>query len=181
MADFDDQFISISTTRTELPRSFELTGWTVRQPSSQAKYWSVLRGLAHGLIWAFPFVMIALIWRRVAGPESDTPALVAGIGGVLLLIWFLGGLLAPRYWWFAYTDTELIIEHGLLFKRRDQLAFHRVQYLERRAGPIMRSLGLSSLDFDTAAGRATIPASSQDDLATIELLVRAAMQQATVL
>lgn len=183
VADFDDQFISVSTKRAELPLPSELAGWSMRLPSPRARRWSALRGLVYGLVWAFPFVAIALVWRRIAGSEGNTlwPTLIAVTGGVLLILWVLEGILSPRYWWFAYTSDELIVEHGLLFKRRDHLAFDRVQYLERRAGPIMRSMGLSSLDFDTAAGRASIPAAEPADITIIEAHVRAAMLQATVL
>ena len=68
----------------------------------------------------------------------------------------------------------------MLFKARDHLAFDRVQYLERRTGPIMRPAGLASLIFDTAAGRATVPAAELADIQAIEDHVRVAMQRASL-
>lgn len=155
----------------------------MRTPTAAARRWSIVHGLVHGLVWAFPFVMAALLWRRVAGPDGDKlwPTLLFATGMLLLILLLIKGVLLPRTWWFAYTDRELIVEHGLLFKARDHLAFDRVQYLERRTGPIMRPLGLASLVFDTAAGRATVPAVPFGDLDAIETRMRAAMQHATVL
>ncbi|MCO5221740.1 MAG: PH domain-containing protein [Thermomicrobiales bacterium] len=152
----------------------------MRTPSPQARRWSVLSGLAHGLVWAFPFVAFAFVWRRVDG-DGFWPALIFAIGIVFLIVMLLKGILAPRTWWFAYTDRELIVEHGILFKARDQLSYERVQYLERRSGPIMRPLGLASLAFDTAAGRAAIPAAVQTDIDIIEDHVRIAMQRVEAL
>lgn len=158
----------------------ELAGWTVRRPNGAGKRWSALNGLAHGLVWAFPFVTGALLWQEVNGATTG-PAIVFAIGMILLILFLLKGILSPRTWWFAYTEHELIAEHGVLFKARDHLAFDRVQYLERRTGPIMRSQGLASLVFDTAAGRAILPAVEKADLEAIETNVRAAMQRAAVI
>lgn len=160
-----------------------LEGWTVRRPSAKAWSWSLLHGLAVGLVWLFPFATAALLWRRVAGPDGDKiwPVLLFSIGMVLLIISLIKGALVPRTWWFAYTDRELIVEHGLFFKARDHLTFDRVQYLERRSGPIMRPRGIASLIFDTAAGHATIPAAEQADIEAIEEHVRLAMQRAAVI
>jgi membrane protein YdbS with pleckstrin-like domain len=183
MGDFDDHDISLSPGRGDTFGPETLEGWTVRLPSAQARRWSALNGLAHGLVWAFPFVATALVWRRASGPDGDKlwPTLIFASGMLLLIVLLIKGILVPRTWWFAYTNNELIIEHGLLFKARDHLAFDRVQYLERRAGPIMRPIGLASLIFDTAAGRATVPAAALTDIETIEEHVRTGMQRATVL
>ncbi|MCC6674234.1 MAG: PH domain-containing protein [Thermomicrobiales bacterium] len=183
MVDFDDQTISFGMQRTELPPPDHLAGWIVRRPSPQARRWSVARGLVYGLVWAFPFVTAALLWRRIAGSDADTvgPTILTAAGVVLSIVWLIVGIFAPRFWWFAYTANELIIEHGLLFRRRDHLAFDRVQYLTRRAGPLMRSMGVATLVFDTAAGRATVPAALADDISIVEAHVRAAMQRAAVI
>jgi membrane protein YdbS with pleckstrin-like domain len=180
---FDDHDISHSLRRDPIFGIEDLESWTVRLPSAQARRWSALNGLAHGLVWAFPFVAIALVWRRVSGSDGDKlwPTLFYSIGKVLLVLFLNKGILVPRTWWFAYTDHELIVEHGLVIKARDHLAFDRVQYLERRSGPIMRPSGLASLIFDTAAGRATVPAAELADIDTIEERVRVAMLRATVL
>jgi membrane protein YdbS with pleckstrin-like domain len=136
----------------------------------------------HGLVWAFPFVMAALVWRRASGSDGNAlwPSLLFAIGMLLLVILLVKGILVPRTWWFAYTDRELIIEHGLVIKARDHVAFDRVQYLERRAGPLMRPRKLASLNFETAAGRATVPAAALPDIEAIEASVRVAMLRAAV-
>lgn len=154
----------------------------MRRPTSQARQWSLLNGLVHGLVWAFPFVAAALVWRRASGSDGDPlwPTLLFAIGMLLLIILLVKGILMPRTWWFAYTDRELILEHGLVIKARDHLVFDRVQYLERRAGPLMRPRGLASLIFDTAAGRATIPAAELEDIEALEEHLRVAMQRAAV-
>ncbi len=182
MVDIGDYSVGLPGKRPTDFSPEDLIGWTARQPSAQARRWSMLNGLVHGLVWAFPFVMLALVWRRVSGADGNTfwPALFFAIGMLLLLIFLLKGILSPRTWWFAYTGNEVILEHGLVIKARDHVAFDRVQYLERRAGPIMRSLGISSLFFETAAGRASIPAAQLNDIETIEASVRAAMQRASI-
>ncbi len=151
-------------------------------PSPRARQWSLLNGLAHGLVWAFPFVALALVWRRASGSDGNPfwPVLLFSIGMVLLIVFLIKGIVAPRTWWFAYTDRELIVEHGIVFKARDHIAFDRVQYLERRSGPFMRPRKLASLGFETAAGRATIPAAELDDIEAIEESVRVTMLRAGV-
>jgi membrane protein YdbS with pleckstrin-like domain len=160
-----------------------LVGWTVRRPTEQMRQWALLSGLAHGLVWAFPFVAAALVWRRASGADGNPlwPALLFTIGMLLLIAFLIKGILVPRTWWFAYTQHELIVEHGLVFKARDHVAFDRVQYLERRSGPFMRPRKLASIGFETAAGRATVPAAEQTDIEVIEEHVRLAMQRASVL
>ncbi|HET9661727.1 MAG TPA: PH domain-containing protein [Thermomicrobiales bacterium] len=183
MGDFDEHDISRPPRHSSTFDPETLEGWTVRLPSTQARRWSALNGLAHGLVWAFPFVAIALVWRRASGPDGDQlwPTIFFTIGMLLLIVLLIKGILVPRTWWFAYTEHELIVEHGLIIKARDHLAFDRVQYLERRSGPIMRPSGLASLIFDTAAGRAIVPAAELADIDTIEERVRVAMLRATVL
>jgi membrane protein YdbS with pleckstrin-like domain len=160
-----------------------LVGWNVRRPTKQMRQWSLLNGLAHGLVWAFPFVAAALVWRRASGSDGDPlwPTLLFAIGMLLLVACLIKGILVPRTWWFAYTDHELIVEHGLFFKARDNVAFDRVQYLERRSGPFMRPRKLASIGFETAAGRATVPAAELTDIEAIEEHVRLAMQRIAVL
>jgi len=159
-----------------------LAGWEVRRPTPQAGQWSLLNGLVHGLVWAFPFVAAALVWRRASGSDGDPlwPTLLFTIGMLLLIILLIKGILMPRTWWFAYTDREVIIEHGLVIKARDHIAFDRVQYIERRAGPIMRPRALASLILDTAAGRAIIPAAELEDIEALEEYLRVAMLRAAV-
>ena len=154
----------------------------MRRPTSQARQWALLNGLVHGLVWAFPFVAAALVWRRASGSDGDPlwPALLFSIGMLLLVILLIKGILTPRTWWFAYTERELIVEHGLVIKARDHVAFDRVQYIERRAGPLMRPRALASLILDTAAGRATIPAAEMSDIEALEEYLRVAMQRAAV-
>jgi len=182
MGEFDDHDISLTLQLNPTLSKEGLGNWTLRTPSPGARRWSVLHGLARGLVWAFPFVTLALLWRRASGSDGNTfwPAFFFTIGMLLLIIQLVKGILMPRTWWFAYTDRELILEHGVLFKARDHLAFDRVQYLERRTGPIMRPAGLASLIFDTAAGRATVPAAELADIQAIEDHVRVAMQRASL-
>ena len=182
MVDYDDYDISsVGLNKTPFDPS-ALVGWNVRRPTRAAQRWSLLNGLAHGLVWAFPFVAAALVWRRASGADGDPlwPALLFTTGMLLLILFLLKGIFTPRTWWFAYTDRELIVEHGIVIKARDHLTFDRVQYVERRAGPIMRSLGIISLVFDTAAGRAVVPAAVLADVELIEQEVRVAMQRAAV-
>jgi len=42
-------------------------------------------------------------------------------------------------------------------------------------------MGVATLVFDTAAGRATVPAALADDISIVEAHVRAAMQRAAVI
>ena len=183
MVDFGDHHDAMSLKGEPIFEPELSEDWIVRRPSAEARRWSVLHGLIHGLVWAFPFVAAALLWRRVTGADGTAfwPTLLFIIGMLLLLMLLIKGIVLPRTWWFAYNDHELIVEHGLLFKARDHLAFDRVQYLERRAGPIMRSRGLASLVFDTAAGRAIVPAAETEDIAAIEQRVRVAMQRAAAI
>jgi membrane protein YdbS with pleckstrin-like domain len=178
----DDYVIGVQGKRSADFSPQGLVGWTVRTPTEQMRQWALLSGLAHGLVWAFPFVAAALVWRLASGSDGNPlwPALLFSIGIVLLIIFLIKGILVPRTWWFAYTQEELIVEHGLLFKARDHIAFDRVQYLERRAGPFMRPRKIASIGFETAAGRAVVPAAELPDVAVIEEHVRLAMQRAAV-
>ncbi|MFT5584475.1 MAG: membrane protein YdbS with pleckstrin-like domain [Cognaticolwellia sp.] len=105
---------------------------------------------------------VLLFWLPVSGAAAYGLASFAGqaaAGVVGLTIFGLAGLLALlwpalRYQHFTYSvrEHDLLVERGVLIRRKSSIPHNRIQHVDTQQGPIERALGLSSLAVYTAAG-----------------------------
>lgn len=100
-------------------------------------------------------------WQWVA-----VPAVLA----VVALVW--GLWLIPRNWraWgYAERDDDLLVKHGVLFRKLSVVPYGRMQFVDVSSGPIERRMGLATVQLHTAspATDARIPGLPPDEAARL--------------
>ena len=162
----------------------------------------ILRAPAHSLdprvrtYWLVEGLLAAAVLAALVIAGTVIAALVDA-GTVAVLVGVLGGLavigaaviavLVPRvdYRHYRYEVTELglYVAKGWLWRRHQVVPHARVQTVETTVGPLMRALGLVSVDITTAssAGGLTIPGLAPDvaDRLVQELALRAGIEEGT--
>lgn len=63
-----------------------------------------------------------------------------------------------RRWSYQIDKHEIYLQHGIFIIRRTLIPVNRIQHVDTRQGPIMRSFDLSSVTITTAATTHEIPA-----------------------
>lgn len=103
-----------------------------------------------------PLVLVVLVAALVAGPVwvllCLLPLGVLGVGWTLLgRNW--------RSWRYALRADDLVVSHGILFRRETIVPYGRMQLVEVTSGPLLRQFGLAALQLHTAAATtdASIP------------------------
>jgi membrane protein YdbS with pleckstrin-like domain len=77
--------------------------------------------------------------------------IVAGVAGLLTLIRLV---LLPRNlrsWGYAERADDLLVRHGLLYRRLSIVPYGRMQFVDVTAGPVERLFGLATVQLHTAA------------------------------
>jgi len=74
-----------------------------------------------------------------------------------------------RSWGYAERDDDLLITHGVLFRKLVVVPYGRMQFVDVTAGPLARRFGLATLRLHTAAAAtdATIPGLTDDEAARL--------------
>lgn len=92
---------------------------------------------------------------------------VAGISAALLAAELVDLLVSPRVqyatWRYEVTPTDVELYHGVVVKRHVVVPLVRVQHVETKEGPIMRSHGLASVRVSTAGESFEIPGLDASD------------------
>ncbi len=112
-----------------------------------------LSGLLRSGFTTLLFVVPTAVAVKVA---AELPAMV-GVGGVI----FLAGLLVVqaiawpgltwRYLGYGVREHDLLLQRGVLFRRRTSVPLNRIQHVDTHQGPLERFFGLSSLLVYTAS------------------------------
>ena len=71
----------------------------------------------------------------------------------ILLALFWPGL-AYRYFGYLIRDQDLLVQRGVLLRRRTSIPHSRIQHVDTRQGPLEQLLGLSRVLVFTASGMA---------------------------
>lgn len=143
-----------------------------RQPLAVNVRWVWMAG------WAMPAVLASITTLGLAMFVFDVPpasAVFATLAVMAVLAWLIT---RSRYrnWSWMLDETELIIDHGIVFKLTRVIPRIRVQHVVISSGPIDRFLGLRQVSIFTAGTReadAKIPGLAED---TAEELRRALIQ-----
>jgi membrane protein YdbS with pleckstrin-like domain len=117
-------------------------------------------------------------WRRVSPrlfvlkslPYLATLAVLAGTGVAVNMylqwwpVWLVTGVPAAlilvrlgflprslRSWGYAERADDLLVRHGLLYRRLSIVPYGRMQFVDVTAGPVERLLGLATVQLHTAA------------------------------
>jgi uncharacterized protein len=97
------------------------------------------------------------------------PLIVAGV--VLLLVLLRLGFLprSLRSWGYAERDDDLLVRHGLMYRRLSIVPYGRMQFVDVTAGPLERAFGLATVQLHTAAAasQARIPGLPPEEAARL--------------
>ena len=58
---------------------------------------------------------------------------------------------AVRFWGYAEREDELLVRHGLMFRRLFIVPYWRMQFVDVSAGPLERAFELATVELHTAA------------------------------
>lgn len=113
-----------------------------------------------------PIVILVLASAGFAAALSDAAgpwqavviALAAGLAVLAAWLWFWADRSRAR-WGYAERADDLLIVHGIMFRRAVAVPYGRMQYVDVKAGPVDRLFGLASVTLHTASAKtaATIP------------------------
>lgn len=102
--------------------------------------------------------------------DRPTPAALLGTATVVLVAWgwWLIGRRVRSYGYAERVD-DLLVVHGIMFRRLVVVPYGRMQLVDLTAGPLDRALGLATVQLHTAAATtdATIPGLSPEDAASL--------------
>jgi membrane protein YdbS with pleckstrin-like domain len=113
--------------------------------------------------------------------------LVGGIGGLVILILaalaFVSAELDFRRFRYEVMELGLYVARGWLWRQHQIIPHARIQTVDTTAGPLMRRLGLVSVEVQTAsaAGSTSIPGLTPEvaDALVAELAHRAGIEEGT--
>jgi membrane protein YdbS with pleckstrin-like domain len=95
--------------------------------------------------------------------------LVAGALALITLVrvWFV--LRGIRSWGYAERADDLLVRHGLMFRRLSVVPYGRMQFVDVTAGPLERMFGLATVQLHTAAAAsdARIPGLAPEEAARL--------------
>ena len=107
-------------------------------------------------------VRLLVFWGPIAGAAGFGASTLGGaaVGGVVtgaLVLFFLAlALVWPslqyEYYTYDIREHDLLVQRGVLFRRRSSIPHDRLQHVDTRQGPIERIFGLSRVAVFTAAG-----------------------------
>lgn len=98
---------------------------------------------------------------------------ITGVGVLLVAVALVWGLwLIPRNWraWgYAERDDDLLVKHGVLFRKLSVVPYGRMQFVDLRSGPLERRVGIATVQLHTAspATDASIPGLPPDEAARL--------------
>jgi membrane protein YdbS with pleckstrin-like domain len=120
------------------------------------------------VIMVVPLVLV-LVGVTLAVAPTWVPALIGGTGLVVLVwVWWLIGRRVRSYG-YCERDDDLLVTSGILFRRLVIVPYGRMQLVDVSAGPIDRTLGITTVQLHTAAATsdAAIPGLPPDEASAL--------------
>lgn len=143
-----------------------------------------------------PFDPQGVVWTRVSGRLAAAQrVVVCGLFGLLTLLPLVAGFVAGLRglavaavlpfglglwsWWaigrqvpawgYAERAEDLLVRHGLLWRKIVVVPYGRMQYVDVQAGPVDRAFGIARVQLHTASAAtdAWIPGLSPDEAARL--------------
>ena len=116
-----------------------------------------------------PIVLVLLGITLAVTAPLWVPVVVAVVGLVIFLwAWWLIGRRVRSYG-YCERDDDLLVTSGILFRRLVIVPYGRMQLVDVSAGPIDRSLGITTVQLHTAAATsdAAIPGLPPDEASAL--------------
>lgn len=136
----------------------------------------VWRRVSPRLYWLTIFVRA--VWLVILGAAAaigwyvfhePLAPIIAGALAALMLIRLVFVLRGIRSWGYAERADDLLVRHGLLFRRLSVVPYGRMQFVDVTAGPLERLFGLATVQLHTAAAAtdARIPGLTPEEAARL--------------
>jgi len=114
-------------------------------------YWRIARlfqtaffSMPFSVLLFFIFMSLSNIWMAFI------------VAFVFLVYRFVYSLIWPsfehEYYRFEIREHDILVQHGVLFRKWSSIPLHRVQHVDTHQGPLERIIGLVTLRIYTAAG-----------------------------
>lgn len=137
-----------------------------RIPKTAVSVWRI-----SGSIWSFFLWLIpAGLWYFDDEGVINLSVYLVMIS-VLILLTLLFVFIIPHYRWkrwrYEINEHEIDLQHGLFIVQRTLVPVNRVQHVDTRQGPILRSYKLSNVAISTAATTHQIPALTDENADTV--------------
>jgi len=140
--------------------------------------------LHHGAKWQFRFsfysmflvALIFLLYFLVEMIVKNAPfkeifisgAIWAGIACLVILVLAeIYATMSYNRWFYEFTDEELRLERGIIWKKYSNIPYQRIQNIEVHRGIIARMFGFSTLIIQTAGFSG--PAGAEGNIPAIEI------------
>ncbi|MCP4809977.1 MAG: PH domain-containing protein [Proteobacteria bacterium] len=111
---------------------------------------------AQGLIRLVVFWGPAAAAAGFAASSAGGMAVGSIVAGALILFFLTLALVWPslqyEYYQYDIREHDLLVQRGVLFRRRSSIPHNRIQHVDTRQGPMERIFGLSRVAVFTAAG-----------------------------
>ena len=132
---------------------------------SAVKAWRISIAVVLSIIIMIPLALgvIDLFWAD----ETDlSPWLIGALAFVILIAGMLAIFLIPEIrwqrWHYQIDEHEIDLQSGIFIITRTLIPLKRVQHVDTRQGPILRSFELADVTISTAATTHRIPALDQE-------------------
>lgn len=127
-------------------------------PRVSKKAWRINNGIWVLLIWLIPLGLGAYLFLG-----RIMPAWIFWVStGLALVFTVLLLVIIPnirwQLWRYHIDEHEIDLEHGIFIIRRTLIPIKRVQHVDTRQGPVLRSYELADVVISTAATTHKIPA-----------------------
>ena len=110
--------------------------------------------------------LVLLVGLAIVIPWGP-PWLRWGIVGIAAISVVVGMVVLPpiryRVFWYAISETEIDIQHKIIFIERSIIPMHRVQSLQTERGPLADHYRMTNLKIKTAAGSVSISGLDRDE------------------
>jgi len=114
-------------------------------------YWRIAR-LFQTAFFSMPFSVI--LFFIIISLSNIWVAMFLSAG--FLLYRFAYALIWPslehEYYRFEIREHDILVQHGVLFRKWSSIPLHRIQHVDTHQGPLERIIGLVTLRIYTAAG-----------------------------
>lgn len=112
--------------------------------------------------------LVNVLWP---GNESFSPWLVGALTFAAVvsagLITFFIPEIRWQHWYYEVDEHEIDLQSGIFIITRTLVPVKRVQHVDTRQGPILRSYGLADVTISTAATTHRIPALDEETADTV--------------
>jgi len=137
-------------------------GWTRVSPRLRTARLLVLLAVA---------VPVALVASVAAFALASAPAAVGTIAAVAVVVLLVAQLIDRQWRAIGYAEREddLLVTRGVIFRQLVVVPYGRMQFVDVKAGPLDRRLGLATVQLHTASAAtdASIPGLPPDEAARL--------------